>query len=75
MVGLSIGVRFVRHHVYVDNVGVMGCSRDKVARVLSEVNSIFEKVGLAVHALEVSGGEMKALGFELDSRLLRISVT
>ena len=53
----------------------MGCSRDEVARVLSEVTSIFENAGLAVHGLEMSGGEMKALGVELDSRLLRTSVT
>ena len=31
-------------------------------------------VDLAVHGLELSGGEMKALGIELDSRLLRTSV-
>ena len=53
----------------------MGCSEDEVARVLSEVASIFETVGVAVHGLEMSGGEMKAMGVELDSRLLRTSVT
>ena len=55
---------FCGHYVYGDNLGVMGCSRDEVARVLSEVS-------LEVHGLEMSGGEMKALGVELDSRLLR----
>ena len=62
MIGLRNGCAFVRHNVYVDNLGVMGCSKDEVARVLSEVISIFEKVGLAVHGLEMSGGEMKASG-------------
>ena len=61
-------VRFNRHCVYVDNLGLMGCSRDEVARVLGEATSMFEKVGLAVHDLEMSGGEMKASGVELDSR-------
>ena len=37
--------------------------------MLSVVTSIFEEVGLAVHGLLLSGGEMKALGVELDSRL------
>ena len=35
----------------------------------------FEGRGLAVHGLEMSGGEMKVPGVELDSRLLRTSVT
>ena len=30
------------------SLGVMGCSKDEVARVLSEVTSIFEKIGLAM---------------------------
>ena len=54
VIGLSDGVRFVRHWAYVDNLGIMGCSRDEVARVLGEVTSIFEKVGLAVHDLETN---------------------
>ena len=74
VIGLSNGSRFVRHYVYVDNLGVVGCWKHEVARVLSEVTSTFEKVGLAVHGLEM-GGEMKASGVELDSRLLRTSVT
>ena len=53
----------------------MGCLKDEVARVLGEVTNILDKVGLAVHGLEKSGGEMKALGVELDSRLLRTSFT
>ena len=53
----------------------MGCWSDEVARVLSQVTSIFEEVGLAVRGLEMSGGETKSLGVELDSRLLRASVT
>ena len=61
MIGLSNGSRCVRHNVNVDNLGVMGSSKDEVTRVLGEVTSIFEKVGLAVHGLEMSGGE-KALG-------------
>ena len=75
MIGQSNGVLFVRHNVSVHNLGVMGCSTDEVARVLSEVPSSFAKVGLAVHGLDMSGGEMKALGVELESRLLRTSVT
>ena len=75
MIGLSNAVRFVRHDVCVDNMGVMGCSRDDVARVVNKVISIFETVGLAVHGLEMSGGEMKVLGVELDNRLLRTAVT
>ena len=46
-----------------------------MARVFGEVTSIFEKVGLAVHVSEMSGGEMKALGVELDSRLPATSLT
>ena len=34
-----------------------------------------QKVGLSVHDLEMSGGEVKALGVELDSRFLRTGVT
>ena len=59
MIGLSDGSRYVRHYVYVDNLGVMGCSKDEVARVLGEVTTIFERVGLAVHGLEMSGGDMR----------------
>ena len=75
MIDLSNGVCLVRHYVHVDNLDVMGCSKDELARVLSEVTSIFEKVGLEVHGLETSGGQMKALRIELDSRILRTSVT
>ena len=75
MIGLSNGVRFVRHHVFVDNLGMKDCSRDGVARELSEVTSIFEKVGVAVHGLEMSRGEMKGSGVDLDSHFLRTAVT
>ena len=61
VIGLSNGVRFVRPHVHVDNLGMMGCSSDVVPLALSEVTSIFKQVGLSVHDLEMSGREMKAL--------------
>ena len=74
-IGLSNGSSFVRHFVYVDILKMMGCSKDELARKLSEFTSIFEKVGLAVHGLEMSSGEMKAPDVELDSRLLSTSLT
>ena len=43
VIGLSNRVRFVRHYVHVDNLGVMGCSKDEVARVLREVFQSLKK--------------------------------
>ena len=56
------------HYIYVDNVGVLSTSEDRVRRGLEEASHRLDAAGLETHEHEISSSEAVALGCWLDGR-------
>ena len=57
----------MRHCVHVDNVGVFGGGRKVVEETMDRLVGSFESRGLKTHELEITEGEIEALGVTLDA--------
>jgi hypothetical protein len=64
-----------RHYVYVDNLGALGASCDKVAHVLSEWHEVFTRRGLLLCGEEIQTSERAALGVRLDGQAMKTLIS
>ena len=63
------------HYVYVDNLGVMSLSEEKVAAGLDQLTKVFNDKGLLLHGGEVGQESVRALGVELNGASLTTTLT
>ena len=56
----------LNHYVYVDNLGIIGQSRDLVTNGLQSIENHFNSKQLLLHPGEVHSESVKALGIQLD---------
>ena len=59
------------HYVYVDNLGVIDTDRDRVSLAMSGLQSVFNSLGLELHATEISETYVEALGCVLEGDKMR----
>ena len=58
-------------YVYVDNLGVINVDKQQVEKTMLQLQEHFDKLGLLLHASEVSSGVVEALGCILEGDMLR----
>eukprot|EP00438_Fugacium_kawagutii_P016537 Skav227298 [mRNA] locus=scaffold2645:95140:99516:- [translate_table: standard] len=58
-------------YVYVDNLGVVGTDAQHVQRVMCEMQETFDKLGLDLHACEISSGYTESLGCVVEGEMMR----
>ena len=54
------------YYVYVDNLGVLGVDKERVERAMTELQDIFNGLGLELHGSEINSGSVEALGCCID---------
>ncbi|CAK8990488.1 unnamed protein product, partial [Durusdinium trenchii] len=65
----------IKHFVYVDNLGVMSSDRQAVSQELGELTDKFTDKKLLLHPGEIQHEHIKALGVQMDGKLLKSTLT